>query len=176
MNNRTSGLGARLSILFRPDRWKYIKRPDTDSECVFCKAARVDPSFDTLVVYKSNYSMIVLNKYPYNTGHVLVIPQRHEGDYLSLTQAEFEDLHNTLKFAVKAVKEVYETHGLNLGLNLDKAAGAGIPDHMHYHVVPRFRGDMNFFPLIAETKVVPEALEETYRKLSTYFKQNKQKE
>lgn len=130
----------------------------------------MEASFETLVVYKTNYSMIVLNKYPYNTGHVLVIPKRHEGDYLSLTQAEFEDLHNTLKIAVKGVKEVYEAHGLNLGLNLDKAAGAGIPDHIHYHVVPRFKGDMNFFPLIAETKVVPEALEDTYKKLSTYFK------
>jgi ATP adenylyltransferase len=117
--------------------------------------------------------MIVLNKYPYNTGHVLVIPKRHEGDYLNLTQSEFEDLHNTLRLAVKAVKDVYESHGLNLGLNLDKAAGAGIPDHLHYHVVPRFKGDMNFFPLIAETKVVPEALEETYRKLSSYFRDNR---
>lgn len=170
MNNRTSGLGARLSILFRPDRWKYIKRTEDEKECVFCRAARMEASFETLVVYKTNYSMIVLNKYPYNTGHVLVIPKRHEGDYLSLTQAEFEDLHNTLKIAVKGVKEVYEAHGLNLGLNLDKAAGAGIPDHIHYHVVPRFKGDMNFFPLIAETKVVPEALEDTYKKLSTYFK------
>ena len=104
MNNRTSGLGARLSILFRPDRWKYIKRKDEDSECVFCKASRVENSFDTLTVFKSNYSMIVLNKYPYNTGHILVIPKRHEGNYLTLTQAEFEDLHNTLRLAVKAVK------------------------------------------------------------------------
>lgn len=170
MNNRTSGLGARLSILFRPDRWKYIKRKDEESECVFCKASRVESSFDTLTVYKSSHSMIVLNKYPYNTGHILIIPKRHEGNYLTLTQAEFEDLHNTLRLAVKAVKEVYEAHGTNVGLNLDKAAGAGIPDHLHYHVVPRFRGDMNFFPLIAETKVVPEALEETYKKLSNYFR------
>lgn len=169
MNNRTSGLGARLSILFRPDRWKYIKRTEGDKECVFCRAARLETSLDTLAVFKTNYSMVVLNKYPYNTGHVLVIPRRHEGDYLTLTQAEFEDLHNTLRLAVKAVKEVYEAHGTNVGLNLDKAAGAGIPDHLHYHVVPRFKGDMNFFPLIAETKVVPEALEDTYEKMKKFF-------
>lgn len=169
MSNNNSGLGARLSILFRPDRWKYIKRTDEDKECVFCRAARLEPAFETLTVFKTNYSMVVLNKYPYNTGHILVIPRRHEGDYLKLTQAEFEDLHETLRLGVKAVKEVYESHGINVGLNLDKAAGAGIPDHMHYHIVPRFRGDMNFFPLIAETKVVPEALEETYRKMKEFF-------
>jgi ATP adenylyltransferase len=167
LTNKT--LSSRLSILFRPERWKYIKRADGDNECVFCTASRKESSFDTLTVYKSNYSMIVLNKYPYNTGHVLVIPKRHEGDFLKLTQPEFEDLHHTLRLAVKAVKEVYESHGVNVGLNLDKAAGAGLPDHIHYHVVPRFRGDMNFFPLIAETKVVPEALDETYRKLKEYF-------
>lgn len=169
MSNGNSGLGARLSILFRPDRWKYIKRSEEEKECVFCKAARVENSFDTLTVFKTDYSMVVLNKYPYNTGHVLVIPRRHEGDFTKLTHAEFEDLHQTLRLAVQAVKEVYESHGINVGLNLDKAAGAGIPDHMHYHVVPRFRGDMNFFPLIAETKVVPEALDETYRKMKEYF-------
>jgi ATP adenylyltransferase len=142
---------------------------DGESECVFCKAGRQETSFETLTVYKSNYSLIVLNKYPYNTGHILVIPKRHEGDFLKLTQTEFEDLHHTLRLGVKAVKEVYESHGVNVGLNLDKAAGAGLPDHLHYHIVPRFRGDMNFFPLIAETKVVPEALEETYRKMKDYF-------
>ncbi len=169
MNNNNSGLGARISILFRPDRWKYIKRKDSDKECVFCRAANDEPTFDTLTVYKSEHSMIVLNKYPYNTGHLLVIPRRHNGDFLAIGKAEFDDLNQTLKIAVKAVKDVYESHGINIGLNLEKAAGAGLPDHLHYHIVPRFRGDMNFFPLIAETKVVPEALEETYRKMRNYF-------
>lgn len=113
--------------------------------------------------------MVVLNKYPYNTGHLLVIPRRHNGDFLAIEKNEFDDLNETLKVAVQAVKDVYEPHGINIGLNLDKAAGAGLPDHLHYHIVPRFRGDMNFFPLIAETKVVPEALEETYRKMKNYF-------
>lgn len=169
MTSNRSGLGARISILFRPDRWKYIKRKDSDHQCVFCRAAHDEASFETLTVYKSEYSMIVLNKYPYNTGHLLVIPRRHNGDFLAFEKNEFDDLNQTLRLAVKAVKDVYESHGINIGLNLDKAAGAGIPDHIHYHIVPRFRGDMNFFPLIAETKVVPEALEETYRKMKDYF-------
>ena len=161
----------RLRTLFRPQRWKYIKRLDLDTECVFCKCARLEKSFETLTVFKTNYSMVVLNKFPYNTGHILVIPKRHEGDFLNLTQTEFEDLNYTLRLSVKALREVYQPHGINLGLNLDKAAGAGIPDHLHYHVVPRFRGDLNFFPLIAETKVIPESLDDTYQKLKTYFAQ-----
>jgi ATP adenylyltransferase len=166
----------RLQILFRPERWKYIKRQQTETECVFCNAARVDASFETLVVYKTNYSMIVLNKFPYNTGHLLVIPKRHEGDYLKLTQSEFEDLNHTLRIAVQALREVYEPHGINMGLNLDKAAGAGIPDHLHHHIVPRFRGDLNFFPLIAETKVIPESLEDTFQKMKAYFRKLSQAE
>jgi ATP adenylyltransferase len=163
------GTGPRFQTLFRPQRWSYIKRVDADTECVFCRASRLESSFETLVVYKTSYSMVVLNKFPYNTGHLLVIPKRHEGDFLNLTQPEFEDLNHTLRASVEALREVYQPHGINLGLNLDKAAGAGIPDHLHYHVVPRFRGDLNFFPLIAETKVIPESIDETYKKMRTYF-------
>ncbi len=169
----SDGGGPRLRTLFRPQRWAYIKRAEVDTECVFCKASRLENSFETLTVYKTNYSMIVLNKFPYNTGHLLVIPKRHEGDFLNLTESEFEDLNQTLRIAVEALKSVYQPHGMNLGLNLDKAAGAGIPDHLHYHIVPRFRDDLNFFPLIAETKVIPESVEETYKKMKNYFQKSK---
>jgi ATP adenylyltransferase len=159
----------RLKLLFRPDRWKYVKKLETDTECVFCRASRLNPSFETLVVYKSQMSCILLNKYPYNSGHLLVIPQRHEGNLLNLTNVEYEDLHQTLRVAVEACKSVYQPHGMNIGLNMDKAAGAGLPDHLHYHVIPRFKGDLNFFPLIADTKVIPESLEDCYNKMKNYF-------
>lgn len=164
------GYVPRLRLLFRPHRWKYVKKIEKDSECVFCKAARQELALDTLCVYKTHYSMVVLNKFPYNSGHLLVIPLRHQGDLLALTQAEYEDLHNTLRLAVKAAKEVYTPHGINVGLNLEKAAGAGLPDHLHYHVIPRFIGDLNFFPLIAESKVIPEALEDCYKKYFEFFR------
>lgn len=164
---------SRLKLLFRPQRWKYVKKLEPDTECVFCRASRLSPSVETLVVHKTAMSCILLNKFPYNSGHLLVIPQRHEGGFLNLTAAEYEDLHQTLRIAVEAVKEVYQPHGMNIGLNLDKAAGAGIPEHIHYHVIPRFRGDLNFFPLIAETKVIPEALEDCYKKFRDYFSQKR---
>ncbi len=160
---------SRLRILFRPDRWEYVRKVTVESECVFCRVNRLPLSFESLAVYKTESSVILLNKFPYNSGHLLVVPQRHEGNFLTLTAAEYEDLHYALRLAVEAVKNVYQPHGINIGLNLDRAAGAGIPDHLHYHVIPRFNGDLNFFPLIAETKVVSESLEGCYKKIKAHF-------
>lgn len=160
-------------ILFRPDRMKYVRRLIEPVGCVFCSAREKEMSLESLAVYKSKYSMIVLNKFPYNSGHLLVIPQRHCGDLVQFSDDEFLDLQWTLKKAVKALQVIYEPGGINMGVNQGAAAGAGIPDHLHYHVIPRWSGDMNFFPLIAETKVMIESLDQTYEKLSEYFKDGK---
>jgi ATP adenylyltransferase len=156
-------------ILFRPDRFKYVRKLIKTEACVFCSAAKKEASFDTLCVYKSKYSMIVLNKFPYNSGHLLVIPLKHQGDLLALKQEAHYDLHDTLRLAMKALQDIYQPGGVNVGLNHGAVAGAGIPDHLHYHVIPRWSGDLNFFPLIAETKVVVESLEQTYEGLLRYF-------
>ncbi len=156
----------------RPDRLKYLRRvvkPDGD-ECVFCNAFAKGPSFESLCVYKSKHSMVVLNKYPYNSGHALVLPHRHVGDLLELSSEEYLDLSELLKTTVKAVKTIYNCAGINLGMNHGKVAGAGIPDHLHWHVIPRWSGDTNFFPLIAETKLIPVSLEDTYKSYEEYFK------
>jgi ATP adenylyltransferase len=137
--------------------------------CVFCAAAK-KVSLETLCVYQSEFSMILLNKFPYNTGHIMVIPQRHCGDLLQLSTEESVDLHHTLRTAMAALNEVYQPAGMNIGMNHGAAGGAGIPDHLHYHLIPRWVGDLNFFPLIAETKVVVESLEQTYERLLVYFK------
>jgi ATP adenylyltransferase len=160
-------------VLFRPDRFKYVRKLIKPSGCVFCEAAKAKPSFETLCVYKSQHSMIILNKYPYNSGHVLVIPAKHTGDLLKLTDAEYTDLHETLKKAIEALQQVYQPGGMNVGLNLGAVAGAGIPDHVHYHIVPRWAGDLNFFPLVAETKTVIESLEMSFDRLVAYFKGGK---
>ncbi len=156
-------------ILYRPDRLKYVRKLVKTEECVFCIAAK-RVSFETLSLYQTKYSTIVLNKYPYNSGHIMVIPRRHCGDLLKLTQEEHYDLHDTLRLAMRALNEIYQPGGMNLGLNHGATAGAGIPEHIHYHVIPRWSGDLNFFPLIAETKVVVESLEQTYDRLMGYFK------
>ncbi|MBK9323627.1 MAG: HIT domain-containing protein [Bdellovibrionaceae bacterium] len=156
-------------ILYRPDRLKYVRKLVKAEECVFCCATK-NISFDSLSLYQTKHSLIVLNKYPYNSGHIMVIPRRHCGDLLKLTQEEHYDLHDTLRLAMKALNDVYQPGGINIGLNHGATAGAGIPDHIHYHVIPRWNGDLNFFPLVAETKVVVESLEQTYERLLGYFK------
>lgn len=155
----------------RPDRIRYVRQlKSNDGICVFCEALKQNkPSFKTLLLYKTKYSMVILNKYPYNTGHLLVLPQRHEGQLDLLSLEETNDLAQTVQKCVGILKEVYKCQGLNLGLNHGAVAGAGIPEHLHWHIIPRWFGDTNFFPLIAETKVLVESLESTYNRLRPYF-------
>ena len=157
-------------ILFRPERLKYVRKLLPPTGCVFCESNKKAISFESLCVYKSDHSMIVLNKYPYNPAHLLILPQRHCGDLLKLSEREYMDLHLTLKTAMNCLHQVVSPEGVNVGLNHGKSAGAGIPEHLHYHLVPRWAGDLNFFPLIAETKVVVMNLEETYDRIRGYFK------
>lgn len=156
-------------IFFRPARMKYVRKLVKQAGCVFCTAAEKPVSEKTLCVYKSKYSQIVINKFPYNSGHLLVLPLRHNGDLLQLSDVEYLDLQSTLKIAIQAIQSVYQPQGLNLGMNHGITGGAGIPDHLHYHIVPRWNGDLNFFPLIAETKLVIENTSTTYKKLKKYF-------
>lgn len=156
-------------VLFRPARLKYVRKLIETKGCVFCTSAENEPSSETLCIYKTKYSQVVVNKFPYNSGHLLVLPLRHCGDLLSLSPNEFEDLHLTVRQSVEAIKAIHQPNGFNLGLNHGATGGAGIPDHLHYHIVPRWNGDLNFFPLIAETKLVIETAEETYEKYRAYF-------
>lgn len=158
------------NILFRPGRMKYVRKLIEFKGCVFCNTAQNQMSAETLCVYKTKYSQIVLNKFPYNSGHVLVLPLRHCGDFLSLSSEEYLDLMKTLKLAIEAVVGIYNPQGYNVGLNNGMTAGAGIPDHLHFHLVPRWNGDLNFFPLIADTKLVTEEVSDTYQKFVHYFK------
>lgn len=157
------------NVFFRPARLKYVRKLIKPEGCVFCASAKGGIKEETLCVYQTQYSQIVVNKFPYNSGHVLVLPLRHCGDLLALTPEEYKDLHDTVKIAVGAVKGIYSPQGFNLGLNNGATAGAGIPDHLHFHIVPRWNGDLNFFPLIAETKLVIEEAEASYHRYIEYF-------
>lgn len=162
------------NVFFRPQRMKYVRKVDRPAGCVFCNSAHKEMSVETLCVYKTKYSQILLNKYPYNNGHLLVLPREHVGDLLKLSPERYDDLHRTLRLSIQAVQEVYQPAGYNLGLNNGSAAGAGIPEHLHYHIVPRWGGDLNFFPLIADTKVVIETVEDSYQKFLDFFKKVKE--
>lgn len=157
------------NIFFRPERMKYVRKMVKTSGCVFCNSAQKTQSLDTLCVYKTKYSQIVLNKYPYNNGHLLVLPLEHVGQMLDLSPERYEDLHLTLRMAVQAIQQIYAPNGLNIGMNHGASGGAGIPEHLHYHIVPRWNGDLNFFPLIAGTKLVMESLEDSYARFKEYF-------
>lgn len=160
---------TKRNVFFRPDRMQYVRKLSRPEGCVFCQAAAKEISLDSLCVFKTKYSQIVLNKYPYNNGHLLVLPLEHIGNLLDLSPERYDDLHSTLRLAVQAVKDIYKPNGYNLGMNQGSTGGAGIPDHLHYHIVPRWSGDLNFFPLIANTKLVVETIEQSYEKFSNYF-------
>jgi ATP adenylyltransferase len=157
-------------VLFRPERYKYVKGSKDKGGCVFCVAASKKVSFKTLCLFQTDHSMVVLNKFPYNSGHLLVLPKNHVGEIFDLTDVEYLDLQLTVRLAAQAIEKVYQPSGFNMGLNHGKAAGAGIPKHLHYHIIPRWEGDLNFFPLIADTKVVIEDLDQSYSKLAQFFK------
>ena len=157
-------------VIMRPERYKYVRKIVAPTECVFCAAAKSEISFESLCIYKSQHSMVVLNKYPYNSGHTLVLPLRHVGDLIDLSEEEYTDLSETKLLTLKVLKKVYDSsQGFNIGMNHGKIAGAGIPEHLHWHIIPRWLGDTNFFPLIGETKVLPESLEQSYEKIKEGF-------
>lgn len=158
-------------VFFRPGRMKYVRKLIKPSGCVFCISAENKQSFETLCVYKTQFSQVLLNKFPYNNGHLLVLPLRHTGDLLSLSDDEYIDLQKTVRLSVQVIKNIYNPQGFNLGLNHGASGGAGIPDHLHYHIVPRWNGDLNFFPLIAETKLVIEDLRQSYKKFKKEFQE-----
>ncbi|MES2854339.1 MAG: HIT domain-containing protein [Bdellovibrionota bacterium] len=160
---------AKRSVLFKPERLKYVRKIDRPDGCVFCSAKGSGVKAESLLLHKNEHAMLVINKYPYNSGHLLVLPARHCGDLLKLSVDEANAVMDLIRKAVSALTEEYQPAGFNVGLNLGSAAGAGIPEHLHYHIVPRWNGDTNFFPLIAETKVVVETLEQTFERLLPYF-------
>ncbi len=157
-------------LMFRPERLKYIRALKNPDSCVFCDVVKAkENSFKNLCLYKNNHSMVVLNKYPYNVGHLLVLPLHHEGDLFDLSEPTYQSLMGVLKKSGEILKTNYTCPGLNIGMNHGSAAGAGIPQHLHWHVIPRWIGDTNFFPVIAETKVMAESLEQSYKRLAPAF-------
>jgi ATP adenylyltransferase len=157
-------------VFFRPERLRYVRKLIKEEGCVFCNEVTVTHnSSEKLSVFMGQHSMAVVNKYPYNTGHLLILPKKHIGELWSLSKEEYIELSNLLKASVEILKNIYNCHGFNIGMNHGSVAGAGIPEHLHWHIVPRWNGDTNFFPVIAETKVIPETIEQTYQKLFEAF-------
>ncbi len=155
-----------MDQLWAPWRMEYIKSAiDKDEGCIFCLKPGEKDDRKNLIPFRSKHCYIILNKYPYNNGHLLIVPYKHESDFTALSAEILEDINATLKKAIDAINKTMNPHGMNIGINLGRTAGAGIDDHLHYHLVPRWDGDTNFMPVLTGTKVVSEALEQTWEKL-----------
>ena len=148
--------------LWAPWRLEYIKQAGEQAGCVFCdEAAGAIAAEESLLVVLGNTALALLNKYPYSSGHLMVAPRRHVGDLGELTDEEALEIHRFAVAAIDTLSRAYGPGGFNLGWNLGHTAGAGIADHVHQHVVPRWSGDTNFMPVLADVKVIPEHLLET---------------
>ena len=156
--------------LWAPWRLAYVTEAGSgrDSPCVFC-AAQSESGLSPLVLHHGEHCFVILNKYPYSNGHLMVVPTRHVGSLSDATSAELTELMALTKTAEIVLKQAYQPHGLNVGMNLGKPAGAGVLDHLHIHVVPRWNGDTNFMTVTAETRVVPEEPSQTVERLRPLF-------
>ena len=146
--------------LWAPWRLEYIQQADETPGCIFCDAG------NELVIHRGERAFVLLNKFPYASGHVMIAPVRHRGEFGELEAEEAVEIHRLASQGMGALAQVYEPQGYNLGWNLGRIAGAGITDHVHMHLVPRWAGDTNFMPVLADVKVLPEHLLETRRKLA----------
>jgi ATP adenylyltransferase len=146
--------------LWAPWRLEYVQHSDEEPGCIFC-----EPD-ESLLVHRGEGAIVLLNKFPYSSGHLLVAPTRHTGDFASLDADEAAEVHRLAASGMGALAQVYAPQGFNLGWNLGRIAGAGIVDHVHLHVVPRWTGDTNFMPVLADVKVLPEHLLRTRERLA----------
>jgi ATP adenylyltransferase len=146
----------------------YIEWAD-EIGCIFCKKPKEPDGDGNLILHRGAASFVILNAFPYNPGHVMVSPYRHVGRFADLSRDERLEVMDLLALAHDVIEETMRPHGANVGVNLGRAAGAGIVGHLHVHLVPRWNGDTNFMPVIGQTKVVPEGLAQTYRKLREAF-------
>jgi len=161
-----------MNRLWSPWRSEYIASTEERDagECFLCKcASSTEFNTDNLVVAMYEHTFVVLNRYPYNAGHLLVAPREHQGDLIALRQEQAHELIDVLKLSLRITQDVLSPHGCNVGANLGRVAGAGVPNHLHLHTVPRWSGDTNFMPTIADTKVVSESMNELWQKFRDAF-------
>ena len=157
-----------MKQLWSPWRLDYILGPKPDV-CVFCLPAHTDEDEERLVLYRGKWNFVVMNKYPYNNGHLMVTPYRHIMNLRDLPAEEAAELMRLLQSCTAILQQCFSPQGVNIGLNLGEAAGAGIREHMHFHLVPRWNGDSSFMAIMDEVRVIPEHLRATYATLKPFF-------
>jgi len=157
-----------MEHIWAPWRMEYIQMEKREG-CVLCEIPKQDNDTANHVLYRGENNFIVLNTYPYNPGHLMIVPYHHVDSLEGLTDDELHEHIDTVRRSISVLREVFNPAGFNLGMNLGKVAGAGIDEHVHTHIVPRWQGDTNCMPVISDTRVIPQALAETYHKLEGKF-------
>ncbi len=152
-------------------RMAYITGEKKPEGCVFCNAVKEVKDEEVLILHRGCHCFIIMNLYPYNNGHVMVIPYRHTSDIKSLTDDESLEMMQFVRLMTKVMQKTLNPEGFNIGMNVGRSGGAGIADHLHMHIVPRWTGDTNFMPVVSQTRVISEHLESTYNKLYTALKE-----
>ncbi|MCI0623395.1 MAG: HIT domain-containing protein [Acidobacteria bacterium] len=158
-----------MDYLWTPWRYQYIASLKNPSRCVFCIETSGECDQRDFIVFRGKSSFVILNIFPYTTGHLLVAPYAHTSDFQSCSPEESAEMLELAKRCQFALAQTYHPDGFNLGMNLGRCAGAGVEHHLHLHVVPRWIGDSNFMTIVGESRVLPESLETTYAKLRQYF-------
>ena len=159
-----------MDILWAPWRMEYIQGVDHNhDECIFCLKPVQDKDRDNLIIFRAQHNFVILNKYPYNNGHCMIVPYQHTASIESLCEETSSEMWRLLLKCKKALFEAFHPEGFNIGMNLGRIAGAGIDSHIHLHIVPRWNGDTNFMPIIAETKIISQEIFKTYDILAPYF-------
>lgn len=157
-----------MKTTWAPWRMEYILS-EKEKDCIFCVKPKESNDKDNLILFKTKNIYIIMNKYPYTNGHVMVVPYFHTSSFDGLDGETLADIMKFTKYSVECLKKVFRPEGFNIGINLGEVAGAGIKEHIHIHIVPRWCGDTNFMPVIGDVRVMPEHLKETYNKLYAVF-------
>ena len=160
---------ANMEHLWAPWRMDYILSNRKGRKCIFCPVGK-QADEKRLIIHRTSLSLVMLNQYPYSYAHLMIAPVRHVHDVSKLKPEEMKDILYNLGQSINILKKAFCPTGFNVGMNLGRVGGAGILYHLHFHVIPRWKGDMNFMPMLAEVRVIPEHLKQTYNKLRLYFK------
>ena len=158
-----------MENMWAPWRMEYVSTSSSKTKgCVFCNVQKEDDKKNH-IVFRGKHCFVILNKFPYNNGHIMIVPFNHTNDLLKLSSEEQSECTQLINKSIMVLRNVFNPHAINMGMNMGKAAGAGIEEHIHYHILPRWDGDTNFMPVIAGVKVISESLDATYDKMSKVF-------
>jgi len=158
-----------MNHLWSPWRMTYIENHTKEEGCIFCKAAAMPDGPENLIAYRGERAYVILNRYPYTSGHVMIVPYQHQSILEALDAATRAEMIELTARSMTVLRNIYHPQAFNMGANIGEAAGAGVKEHIHIHVVPRWSGDTNFMSTLANTRVLPEALEDTYYRIRDEF-------